>query len=50
VDLSCHEKLWSLTSLYGGNGDVWYGVTVDSLFETMLISDVKMSQIISEKK
>ena len=36
--------------MYGGNGDGWYGVTVDSLFKTMLISDVKMSQIIREKK
>jgi hypothetical protein len=50
VDLSFHEELQSFTSMYGGNGDSWYGVTVVSLFKTMLNSDIKMSQIMSEKK
>jgi len=50
VDTNRHEDLQSFTSMYGSNDDSWYGVTVVSLFKTMLISDVKMSQIISEKK
>jgi len=49
VEMSFHEELQSFTSMYGGNGDSWYGVTVVRLFKTIIITDVKMSQIISEK-
>ena len=44
MDLNFHEELHSFTSMYSGNDDSWYGVTVVSLFKTLLISDVKMSQ------